>query len=158
ASQRGAGLKLARDMHDVETYVRQQRAEFLIQVFHPGPFEAGIFYYRIPGAPTGHIFSITDKRFSFLVGDGRSTIEELVWQHPRYRMQAGTFLRRHEQEKERVLGEGETFALALAGNHCQGTMSCDGAHLITLELERTIDGIARQFPGFFIGRFDVRYR
>src|SRR5262249_40572643 len=83
ASQRGAGLKLARDMSDVETYVRQQPAGFLIQVYHPGPFEAGIFYYRIPGEPAGHIFSITDKRFSFLVGDARSTLEELIWQHPR---------------------------------------------------------------------------
>jgi membrane protein DedA with SNARE-associated domain len=158
ASQRGAGVKLARDMADVEAYMRQQPAAFLIQTYHPGPFEAGIFYYRIPGEPTGHIFSITDKRFSFLIGDGRSTLEELIWQHPRYRMQAGTFLKRHEPEKDRVLRKGETFALALAGNHCQGTMFRDGSHLITPELERTIDGIARQFRGFFVGRFDIRYR
>src|SRR5262249_4680627 len=44
-----------------------------------------------------------------------------------------------------------------AGNHCQGTMFRDGAHLITRELEQTIEKIARHFSGFFIGRFDVRY-
>jgi hypothetical protein len=33
----------------------------------------------------------------------------------------------------------------------------DGAHLVTPELERAVDAIARQFPGFYIGRFDVRY-
>jgi hypothetical protein len=36
-------------------------------------------------------------------------------------------------------------------------MFCVGSHLVTPELERTIDGIARQFHGFYIGRFDVRY-
>src|SRR5206468_1453944 len=30
--------------------------------------------------------------------------------------------------------------------------------LLTPELERAVDEIARQFPGFFVGRFDVRYR
>src|SRR5262249_25588752 len=43
------------------------------------------------------------------------------------------------------------------GNHCQGTLFRDGAHLITPELERAVDAIARQFPGFHVGRFDVRY-
>src|SRR5262249_9807201 len=117
ASQRGAGLKLARNMADVETYAAEQPSAFLLQTYHLAPLEAGIFYSLFPGEPTGHIFSITAKRFSFLVGDGRSTVEELIWQHLRYRMQAGTFLKRHEQEKNRVLGDGETFALALAGNH-----------------------------------------
>jgi hypothetical protein len=47
--------------------------------------------------------------------------------------------------------------LAFAGNHVQGTLFRDGRHLLTPALERRIDEIARQIPGFFIGRFDVRY-
>jgi hypothetical protein len=73
-------------------------------------------------------------------------------------MQAHTFLTRHDAERGRVLEAGEEFRLALAGNHCQGTMFRDGAYLLTQELERVVDKIAREFPGFFIGRFDVRYR
>lgn len=157
ASQRGAGVKRVGDLVEVEKYLQEQRAAIVVQPYHPGPFEAGIFYYRVPGEDTGHIFSVTDKVFSVLVGDGRSTVEELIWRHPRYRMQARTFLKRHDSDRDRVLGEGEQLVLALAGNHCQGTMFRDGSHLITADLERTVDGIARQFPGFFIGRFDVRY-
>ena len=33
----------------------------------------------------------------------------------------------------------------------------DGEHLRTPALERVIDTIAQSFPGFFFGRFDVRY-
>ena len=36
-------------------------------------------------------------------------------------------------------------------------MFLDGAELITPAVEARIDEIARQVPGFFIGRFDVRY-
>jgi membrane protein DedA with SNARE-associated domain len=157
AAQRGAGVRRVRDLVDVEKYLRGQPAAAIVQTYHTGPFEAGIFYYRLPGAENGHIFSITDKVFPVLVGDGRSALEELIWRHPRYRMQARTFLARHGAERGRVLAAGEPFVLALAGNHCQGTMFRDGAHLITPELERAVDAIARQFPGFYIGRFDVRY-
>ena len=59
--------------------------------------------------------------------------------------------------RDRVLHHGETLRLAIAGNHAQGTLFRDGWHLWTPALERRIDGIARAYPGFFIGRFDVRY-
>jgi membrane protein DedA with SNARE-associated domain len=158
ASQRGAGVRRVWDMPAVEQYLREQPAAVIVQTYHPGPFEAGIFFYRLPDEDRGHIFSITDKQFPVLVGDGRSTLEELIWRHPRYRMQARVFLARHEAQRDRVLEDGERLPLALAGNHCQGTLFRDGSHLITPELEQTIDSIAREFSGFFIGRFDVRYR
>ncbi len=157
ASQRGAGLKLARSEADVRSYLDQTPAEVIVQPYHPGPHEAGIFYYRLPGENRGRIFSITDKQFPVLVGDGTSTIEELIWNHPRFRMQGGTFLSRHAAQAGHVLEEGEQFRLAIAGNHCQGTMFLDGRHLFTPNLEQAIDEIAKRFPGFYIGRFDIRY-
>jgi membrane protein DedA with SNARE-associated domain len=157
AGQRGDGVKRVGDCWEVERYLEAQSTPVIAQSYHPGPFEAGIFYYRIPDEPTGHIFSITDKVFPRLVGDGHSTLEELIWRHPRYRMQAAVFLSRHQAMRGHVLATGAIFPLALAGNHCQGTLFRDGTHLITPELERRIDKIARQFPGFFIGRFDIRY-
>jgi membrane protein DedA with SNARE-associated domain len=155
--QRGDGVKLARCLDDVRAYLAIQPSAVVVQTYHPGPFEAGVFYARIPGESTGQIFSITDKRFPVLVGDGSSTIEELIWAHPRYCLQAEVFLTRHAKQKDRVLDEGELFRLALAGNHCQGTLFLDGAHLITPELKRRFDAIAQSFDGFFFGRFDVRY-
>ncbi len=155
--QRGAGLRLAHDRADVIKYLQGQPTAVLVQTYHPGPFEAGVFYYRYPGEPQGRIFSITDKHFPSVTGDGRATLEELIWRHPRYRMQARTFLARHAGQLDRVLDEGESLRLAVAGNHCQGTLFRDGGHLGTPELEQTVDAVARQFPGFYFGRFDVRY-
>jgi hypothetical protein len=72
-------------------------------------------------------------------------------------MQAYTFLQRHFSCRDDVLGRGERMRLAVAGNHCQGTLFRDGSHLITPQLEERIDQIARGIDGFFFGRFDVRY-
>lgn len=156
--ERGNGVQLARSVGDVRRYCATAVTPIVVQPYHPGPYEAGIFYVRHPGELTGRILSITDKRFPVLVGDGRSTLEELVWAHPRFRMQAGMFLARHASDAGRVLDEGETFRLAMAGNHSKGTMFLDGRDLWTEALERRVDAVARGVPGFFIGRFDVRYR
>jgi hypothetical protein len=155
--QRGVGVRLVRSIEDVETYCECEANAILVQPYHPGPYEAGIFYYRVPGEARGRIFSITDKHFPVLIGDGLSTVEALVRADPRYRLQARTFLTRHSRSRDRVLAAGERMQLAIAGNHAQGTLFRDGSHLWTPALERRIDAIAQSYPGFFVGRFDVRY-
>jgi membrane protein DedA with SNARE-associated domain len=155
--QRGTGVKLVRGVDQAETYFARVPHAVVAQPYHEGPFEAGVFYYRMPGSTQGHILSITDKHFPVLYGDGVSTIEDLIWAHPRYRLQADTFVARHRDALARVLESGERWPLTMAGNHCQGTTFRNGAHLLTPALVRRIDDIARAVPGFFVGRFDVRY-
>lgn len=168
-SERGHGLKLAHNDQDVIDYFLDMTRDAIAQRFHPGPNEVGILWTRVAedGKPldecAGRIFSITRKRFPVIEGDGKRTLEELIWDHPRYRMQAHIFLKRHEDQTDRVLAAGETMRLGVAGNHCQGTMFYDGADLITPELNAAIDRIARAFRdektggGLDYGRFDLRY-
>jgi membrane protein DedA with SNARE-associated domain len=157
AGQRGVGVRRAADFVDVEKYLDRNPDPVIVQPYHPGPFEAGVYYYRLPGEATGRIFSVAVKCFPAVVGNGRLTLEQLVRKHPRYQMQADVFLTRHEADRDRVLGKGERFELGMAGNHPQGTMFRDGSHLITPALERAIDEVARRFDGFHAGRFDLRY-
>lgn len=160
AGQRGEGVRLIRSAADLAAYLSlsvREDAAVLAQPYHPGPFEAGIFYYRYPGESRGRILSITDKVFPEVTGDGRSTVAELVDRHPRYRLQRRLFAERHAANWERVLHVRERLPLTIAGNHAQGAIFRDGAHLWSAALEARIDEIARAYPGFFIGRFDVRY-
>jgi hypothetical protein len=155
--QRGAGVRKVRSLDEAMDYLREAAYPVVAQPWHPGPFEAGIFYYRHPEEPRGRIFSITDKIFPTIVGDGVRTAAELVQAHPRLSRQWLVFRQRHGATLARVLDAGDTFALGEVGNHCQGTLFRDAGALWTPALEARIDGIARQTPGFFIGRFDVRY-
>ena len=167
-AQRGHAVKLARNDDDVYAYFLAMHRDAIVQRFHPGPHEVGILWSRRPkpgadpDALSGHIFSVTRKVFPVIEGDGVRTLERLVWEHPRYRMQARTFLKRFDAQSDRVLEDGETLRLAMAGNHCQGVMFLDGSDLITPELERRIDEIAQSFrhpetgARIDFGRFDVR--
>lgn len=158
AAQRGAGVKLLRRWKDAEPYLAEHPGPVLVQTYDPGPLEAGLFYYRYPGSTeSGRIFSVTDKVFPFVVGDGVSSLEALIWSDRRLRMQAAVFLERLGERAHSVPAAGERVVLATAGNHCQGTLFRDGGRLITPPLERAIDEIARGFEGFYFGRFDVRY-
>lgn len=155
--ERGQGLKVVRNWEQAQGYFAKFAGDVLVQTYDPGPLEAGIFYYRLPGEARGRIFSITDKQFPVLIGDGKSTFEDLIWAHRRYRMQAWTFLHRYDEQIDRVLAPGEQMTLAVSGNHCQGTMFREGRHLWSPELESAIDEVARSFDGYYFGRFDVRY-
>lgn len=155
--ERGTDVKLVRSLIEAAAYLRRVRSRVLVQPYHPGPFEAGVFYVRHPRDQRGRIFSITDKRQPRVTGDGRSSLRALVWSDARLRLQAHTLLEQLGPDAERVPAAGERFLLSIAGNHCRGTMFLDGAALVTDALERRIDEIARACPGFFFGRFDLRY-
>jgi membrane protein DedA with SNARE-associated domain len=155
--QRGSGVKLIRSLDAAADYLAHVDAPVLLQRYAPGPLEAGVFYYRLPDEPHGHILAITRKIFPTIEGDGERTVEDLILAGPRSAIIAGTYLRRFEKERRRVLKYGEALKLVEAGNHAQGCIFCDGKDLATPELLAAFDRISRSLPGFFIGRYDVRY-
>ena len=156
-AHRGSGFRLVRAAKDARDYLERVQGDVVLQEYAPGPCEAGIFYYRFPHEEKGRIFAITEKVFPALRGDGVHTVEELIRADRRAAIMAATYLKRHHAIRDKVLGEGESLKLVEAGNHCQGCIFRDGMHLWTEALEARIDRITRQVPGFFIGRYDVRY-
>ena len=155
--QRGVGVKLIRDERQANDYLLSTNAPMICQRYAPGPKEIGIFYYRLPDEPRGRIFSITEKVFPIIVGNGVRTAEELIWADPRARFIADKYLARLGVRREEILPKGETLKLVEAGNHAQGCIFWDGMHLRSEELERRIDEISQTVNGFFIGRYDIRY-
>ena len=155
--QRGVGVRKITGDDAAQEYLSQYANRTVVQPWHAGPFEAGVFYARHPDESRGRILSITDKVFPVVTGDGRSTLAALIESHPRFRLQRDTFFRRHAGQLDRIPDAGRVVPLAEVGNHSQGTMFLDGEVLRTSALEQRIDEIARSVPGFFIGRFDIRY-
>lgn len=155
--QRGVGIKLVRNEEQVEKYLGQTSASLVAQRYAPGPFEAGIFYYRFPRQPHGRIFAITEKVFPILIGDGRSTIGELIESDARARLISTTYSKRFAGRWNEVLPDGETLRLVEAGNHAQGCIFRDGMRLNSLELEARIDEISQKISGFYVGRYDIRF-
>jgi len=154
--QRGNGVRLIRSLPAAVEYLENVSAPVMVQRYLPGPREVGVFYYRMPNKRRGRIFTITEKIFPEIVGDGRHTIEELIFADPRASLIARKYLKRFAGRRDEVLAAGETLRLVESGNHAQGCIFWDGEHLWTAELEDAIDRIS-QVPGFYIGRYDIRY-
>lgn len=155
--QRGVGVKVVRDLDTARAYLNSTRGRVLVQPYIPGPFEAGLFYVRRPGESRGRLFAITEKVFPCLHGDGKHTIEELIWRDARARCVADKYLRRLGRRRNEIPAEGESIRLVEAGNHAQGCIFRDGRAWGSAELEARIDAISRELPGFFFGRYDVRF-
>ena len=156
-AQRGAGFRKIRSREDARTYLRQVTQPLVLQRYVEGPCEAGIFYYRFPNEARGRIFGITRKRFPVVTGDGIHSLQALIAGDERARFLQSVYVKRLGAEAQRIPAPGERVRLVEAGNHCQGCIFEDGWDLYTEELRRTIDEISRQVPGFYVGRFDLRY-
>jgi membrane protein DedA with SNARE-associated domain len=156
--QRGNGVRLIRSMRAALEYLEKISAPVIVQRYVAGPYEAGVFYYRFPGEPRGKIFAITEKIFPIITGDGIHTVQELIHADSRAALMARTYLRRFGSSRDKVLAAGEILKLVETGNHAQGCIFLDGMHLHRTALERAIDEISQKLPGFFIGRYDIRYQ
>jgi membrane protein DedA with SNARE-associated domain len=153
--ERGRGVVIARCAGEVGTYFTHASPTTIVQKYAPG-MEFGIFYYRYPGQSQGRIFSITEKCFPAVVGDGSSTITELVLRDERAVCLADLYLNRLKGLEDHVPAVGQSIALAELGSHCRGAVFLNGARLETTALLSAVDSVVRRFSGFHFGRFDVR--
>jgi len=112
--ERGTGVSIARCDQDVVSYFRTTTGDTIVQRFIGG-LEFGIFYYRYPEDSAGRIFSITEKRFPAVIGNGSSTITDLVLRDERAVCLADLYLRRLKRPVDEVPTIGETVPLAELG-------------------------------------------
>src|SRR6266508_2237968 len=155
--QRGNGVRLIRSWRDALDYLEEVETPVLLQRYASGRHEAGVFYFRLPDEAHGKIFSITEKIFPTITGDGVRTVEELIRADSRAALIARTYLRRFSDRRSEILPEGEGLKLVETGNHAQGCIFRDGGQLRTDALERAIDNISRRLSDFYVGRYDIRY-
>jgi membrane protein DedA with SNARE-associated domain len=150
--ERGTGVVIARTPEDVRGYLAETRTPTIVQKY-VGGLEFGVFYIRRPGETAGRIFSITEKRFPEVTGDGRSTMRQLVLRDRRAARIADVYLQR---EPDRVPKAGERVRLVEIGSHCRGAVFLDGSCHETAALHAAVDAVAQCHPGFYFGRFDLR--
>ncbi len=153
--QRGQGVVVAKSEAQALAFFEEQEEDTIVQEYVGGT-EYGVFYHRFAGRENGEVSSITDKRTTWVVGDGKSSLEELILADERAVCMAPYFLGEYESQLEEVPAKGETFMLASIGTHSRGAVFLDGAALITPELEAEVDRFSRVVEGFHFGRYDLR--
>lgn len=119
--------------------------------------EAGIFYARHPHSGCGTVIGLALRHFPQVIGDGRSTLAQLMQANPRASRLAGGTAHLCEADPAVVPAPGQRVRLSTIGSTRVGGLYLDGAHLITPALTAAIDAIARDMGAFHFGRFDVRF-
>jgi hypothetical protein len=146
---------IARTDEQVVEYLRAAERDIIVQEYVQG-VEFGVFYYRFPQTERGKIFSLTEKRFPEVVGDGRRTVEQLVLDDERAVCMARAYSSALGPRMLDVPASGARVRLVEIGSHCRGAVFLDGSWALSSQLEDAIERVARVYDGFYFGRFDVR--
>ena len=142
---------------EMEAYLAIGPSEILIQEFVDYNIELGILYYRYPNGKSG-ISSVVEKEFMSVVGDGYSTVEELMNKSDRFRFQIKRFSKEKRELLKSIPLSGKYLLLEPVGNHCKGTRFINGERLINAKLIAVFDQIASSMDGFYYGRFDLKVK
>lgn len=156
---RGVGVKLVHNEQELAEAFRHYPAgaSMLLQKLAQHEAEAGVFYVRHPKAEQGKIVSLALKYMPYVVGDGRSSLKELIAQDPRASELQHLYLPRHQDHLDDIIPEGEAFRLIFAASHSRGAIFRDANDLITPELSAAIDGLMQDLPEFYYGRLDIKF-
>ena len=153
----GIGVEILNTKADLEKYLYYSKCEFIIQPFIDFPYEIGVFYCRLPNSLNGEITGIVSKEFPSIVGDGISSVKELINEDERLLSQFSLFDSTVHESIHVILSKDEIFYLTKIGNHARGTKFLDASIIQTEKLSHTIDNICKQIPLFYYGRIDLKF-
>src|SRR6187431_740714 len=155
---KGMMVKKLENQNELSFYAENSKVDFLIQEYVPFKNEVGIFYYRFPNEEKGHISGIVKKEFLTVIGDGVSTVEQLLLKNKRAILQLPGLRKEKNNKMNIVLKDKEELILVPYGNHVRGAKFLDDSRLIDEDLINTIDSICKKVKGFYFGRLDIRFK
>ena len=152
------GFMVERITHEsqIENYLKKVKCDFLIQELVDLKDEFGVFYCRFPDEKDGRVISIVMKEMLTVVGDGVSSLQELILKKKRAKLQWVSLQKKFSDRLQEIVPAGKKIELVSIGNHARGTKFLNGNNLITPQLSDTFDKISKAIDGFYYGRFDLR--
>ena len=154
--ERGWLVRRIDNREDIKNYLSEIKIDFIIQEFIDLPLEFGVYYVRFPSEEKGRVNSITAKEFLYVQGDGKKTLQELIFEKDRAVLQWESLREKYKNQLDAILPKGKKEVLISIGNHCLGTKFLNGNHLITSQLSESFDRISKNIDGFYFGRYDLR--
>lgn len=157
---RGAGVKLLRNRTELQAYLSEFPigGEIQFQRLSEWDAEAGVFYVRRPHAERGEITSLTLKYTPYVVGDGYSTLAELVAADARAGELLHLYKERHKACWTSVIPAGEPYRLVFSASHCRGAVFRDAGDLVSEGMLAAFDQIFADIPGYHYGRLDIKFK
>jgi hypothetical protein len=144
------------DEEHLKKYHEKIPVEYIVQDLVEMPIELSVFYYRHPAQLKGVISGMIQKELLEVYGDGKSTLWELILQHPRAKFRLEEMKHRHEHRLNRVLPKDQHFYLSYAGNHNRGARFINQIHQVDEKLLKLFDDLSHYTDKFYYGRYDIK--
>ncbi|SFS74754.1 ATP-grasp domain-containing protein [Lutibacter maritimus] len=155
---RGLLVKKIADEQELSSYSKKYNSiNLIIQEFIDLKNECGIFYHRFPTEKSGKITSLTLKKYLAVIGDGTSTLSELIKKDQRSQNYLQSILEINKSKLDVVYKKNEEILLNVIGNHSKGTQFINGNHLINSNLITILNDLNKNIDGWCYGRIDVKY-
>lgn len=155
--ERGFLVKKIRSEAELKAHLTQYPVHFILQEWIVLPMEASVLYILFPGRESRfEVTSVCIKEFLHVVGDGNSSVRELILKNARAAFQLERLEQENGEKLEEIPAKGQVLPLGAIGNHCLGTKFLNGNHLIGPQLVQAFEGICRQISGIHYGRFDLK--
>jgi hypothetical protein len=152
----GVMFTVVRDEKMLQSFHDVIGEKYIIQSFISEPVEFSVFYIRYPGEKNGKITGMVTKDFLHVTGDGRSSLKDLVTNHPIAKLRTQELESRHKDKWESVVGSGENYILNYAGNHRHGAKFINLNKEIDKPLHDVFDKISNETNQLYFGRYDLK--
>jgi hypothetical protein len=154
--ERGFFVRRVNNEEEAQQYLEAFPHNFLVQECVDLPLEFGVFYKRYPNQKFGMVFSVTGKKFLSVKGNGKETLQQLILQKDRAKLQWKKLKEVWKDKLQMIPKDEEEIVLNKIGNHSLGTQFTNCNHLINEKLNSSFDTLAKCIPDFYYGRFDLR--
>jgi hypothetical protein len=139
----------------LQKYHEHIPVEYIVQDLVDLPVEVSVFYYRHPAQQKGTVSGFIHKELLQVVGDGSSTLQQLVEKHPRAKFRLEEMKHRHGHRFDRIIPDKEIFFLSYAGNHNRGAQFTNLHNEINEKMHEVFDELSHK-TSFFYGRYDIK--
>jgi hypothetical protein len=139
----------------LKQYHHAMPAAYIIQEFLDQAEEVSVFYCRMPSSEKGEITAMIRKVLPVIIGDGASSVEELVAKHPNASNGKAFFEKQLGSIWKTILPKGEHLNLSHVANLVHGAYFEDLKNSINSEITELFDEISHQ-TNFYYGRYDIK--
>jgi hypothetical protein len=128
---------------------------YIIQEFLDQEEEVSVFYCRMPYSEKGEITAMIRKVLPVIIGDGSSSVAELVAHHPTASKGKAFFEKQLGSIWNTILPKGKSHNLSHVANLIHGAYFEDLKSSITSEITDLFDEISHK-SHFYYGRYDIK--
>lgn len=154
---KGIGVKKIHTKDELTQHHQTAKHPYLIQRLVTYEHEIGLFWVRFPNEEKGKLTGIVYKEYLHIVGDGKQTLEALIYNKARTYYQLHYLKNKFKEKWNDIIPKDEIVVLVPFGSHFRGSKFIDYSYKLTPKLEATFNKICLQIKGYYFGRMDIKF-